>query len=283
MLKTVKEPTQISRCALGRLPEELRAPALRAASQPTRCVYEHCLGTAAARLKYESARISLTAKSSRAEQREAFLSYNWAKWQFVKMRRRRLLLRVSELRELLRLEQRHIERRNAIAVANYGLAGLCAGKMMERYDTEFDDALGEFHVVLLRCVELFDCGRGVVFSTYACFSMFRWFNRYIAVEYQHRTRFPTTEFAQHANSAIAESRTSNEIAIMDLEEFWDKNAPKLTPREQRVVLRRSGLLSGHNGTPATLKQVGREMGISKERTRQIEQRGLETLRKAALG
>lgn len=47
-----------------------------------------------------------------------------------------------------------------------------------------------------------------------------------------------------------------------------KNALKaLTPRQRLVVVRRYGLLGGR---PRTLDQVGREMGVTKERVRQIQ-------------
>ena len=53
---------------------------------------------------------------------------------------------------------------------------------------------------------------------------------------------------------------------------------RLDEREQRIIVRRFGLQRGHE--PRTLKQVGAELGVTKERIRQIEARALSKLRKA---
>ena len=53
----------------------------------------------------------------------------------------------------------------------------------------------------------------------------------------------------------------------------------LDDREKMIIMRRFGLESGRE--PRTLKQVGAEMGVTKERVRQIETRALSKLRLAA--
>ena len=54
---------------------------------------------------------------------------------------------------------------------------------------------------------------------------------------------------------------------------------RLDEREQKVVMCRFGLLNGHE--PRTLEDIGAEMGVSKERIRQIQIRALNKLRIAA--
>ena len=66
------------------------------------------------------------------------------------------------------------------------------------------------------------------------------------------------------------------VAIMErLRAHLNKSIGKLDPREQRVIILRFGL----NGMPSmTLSTIGKRMGLSRERIRQIEARALKRLR-----
>ncbi len=56
---------------------------------------------------------------------------------------------------------------------------------------------------------------------------------------------------------------------------------RLDEREQKIIISRFGLDHGHE--PLTLKEVGAEMGVTKERIRQIEARALSKLRHGGPG
>ena len=53
----------------------------------------------------------------------------------------------------------------------------------------------------------------------------------------------------------------------------------LDEREQKIIIGRFGL--DHSQEPQTLKEVGAELGVTKERIRQIEVRALNKLRQVA--
>ena len=55
---------------------------------------------------------------------------------------------------------------------------------------------------------------------------------------------------------------------------WKGLPDQLTPREQRVLQLRFGLIGGH---PLTLGQVGKKFGVARERIRQIEAKALQKL------
>ncbi len=64
-------------------------------------------------------------------------------------------------------------------------------------------------------------------------------------------------------------------AFTMLQDQLDQVLDTLSPREQRIIQLRFGLLDGH---PRTLEEVGRDFGFTRERIRQIESKTLIKLR-----
>ncbi len=64
-----------------------------------------------------------------------------------------------------------------------------------------------------------------------------------------------------------------------LEEIED-TLKSLTPKEEKIIRMRFGI--GENG-PFTLEEIGQDFGISRERVRQIVDKGLKKLRHPARG
>ena len=66
-------------------------------------------------------------------------------------------------------------------------------------------------------------------------------------------------------------------SVILLREQLDPVLHTLSEREKKVIQLRFGLSDGH---PRTLEEVGRELGVTRERIRQIESRALSKLRHA---
>jgi RNA polymerase primary sigma factor len=64
-------------------------------------------------------------------------------------------------------------------------------------------------------------------------------------------------------------------AFMMLQDQLERVLETLSPREQRIIQLRFGLIDGH---PRTLEEVGRDFGVTRERIRQIESKTLVKLR-----
>ena len=125
---------------------------------------------------------------------------------------------------------------------------------------------------LIRAVEKFDYSRGNKFSTYASWAIMKNFARTIPEENYRRDRFVTGH--EEMFEAAADNRTDEheyESALKRMQEAVKGMLGRLDDRERRIIISRFGL---GGASEQTLEQLGRELGITKERVRQIESRGV---------
>lgn len=169
--------------------------------------------------------------------------------------------------------------KNRIVQANLRLVVSIAKRHVDPSD-DFFGLISDGNMSLIRACEKFDYSRGNKFSTYASWAIMKNFARTIPDEFRHRDRFRTSSeeiFTSHqdqrADNLTAEidqaSRTAQVQQILHT----------LDQREQQIIVRRFGL--DHRFEPLTLKEVGEELGVTKERIRQLESRALDKLRLAA--
>ena len=79
------------------------------------------------------------------------------------------------------------------------------------------------------------------------------------------------DFIQDENA----SDPSDAVSAYLLREQIEQVLQTLTPREEKVLVLRYGLL---DGTPRTLEEVGKEFNVTRERVRQIEAKALRKLK-----
>ena len=144
----------------------------------------------------------------------------------------------------------------------------------------FFELVSDGNMSLIRAVEKFDFARGNKFSTYASWAIMKNFARTIPDEHRLRDRFRTSHSEMFASTEEPRSdQYEQESAQAQREAQIGKILERLDEREQKIIISRFGLDHGHE--PQTLKEVGAEMGVTKERIRQIEARALNKLRVAA--
>ena len=83
-----------------------------------------------------------------------------------------------------------------------------------------------------------------------------------------------SDLIEDANTQQPETATAERLQSVELRRALDRIEPRL-----RDILERRFGLSGRN--PQTLEQIGKELGITRERVRQLETRALKELRQTA--
>ncbi len=219
---------------------------------------------------------------SPAQERHLFCRMNWLRCQAETLRQsvNDCNARQTEiLTRIQRLLADALELRNAIVTANLRLAVPVARQFVTPGLT-FEDLLSESHGPLIRAAELFDCSKGYRFSTYATNSIR---NRFLRVRQQRQQsirRSATREFVDVEQIVDDSSHPDlREKALMDIDRAVGKLVAELEPRDREIVSLRWGL--GESAGPMSLAEIGRSVGLSKERVRQRAIRAVDFLQRAA--
>jgi RNA polymerase primary sigma factor len=214
---------------------------------------------------------------SREQEAHLFRKMNYLKSRASRLRDRidPAPARTADLDEIERLQEEALEVRNQIVRANLRLVVSIARRNLGPRDDLFE-RVSDGNYVLIRAVELFDYSRGNKFSTYATWAIRNQF----ALAFRPRRHCQPQFVLGHdeASELAVDPRTD------DLEQlgFQEQRQEAIARLLDRLDDRERRILVGHFGIGGarvqTLKQIGQELGISKERVRQIAARAGEKLR-----
>ena len=187
--------------------------------------------------------------------------------------------KAATMNEIEALYEHAVRVKNRIVQSNLRLVVSIAKRHIAGTD-DFFSLVSDGNMSLIRAVEKFDYSRGNKFSTYASWAIMKNFARTIPNEFKHRDRFRTT--TEELFLARQDERLDpyvEETEHRNRKRELSKILDRLDEREQKIISARFGLERGSE--PLTLKEVGAEMGVTKERVRQLEARALAKLRSAA--
>jgi RNA polymerase sigma factor (sigma-70 family) len=144
-----------------------------------------------------------------------------------------------------------------------------------------DDMVGDCQIVLIQAVSAYNPWMGIRFSTYAFTCLMRALSRLSQRHAADRLSrslpldaLPDGEPRDESTEEVPGARMAR------LDEFLRAGNDLLSAREKRVLARRFSL--DDQARPGTLEQVGRELGLSKERVRQVQASALGKLRAALI-
>jgi RNA polymerase primary sigma factor/RNA polymerase sigma factor len=218
---------------------------------------------------------------TREQEQHLFRKFNFLKYRASRLREK-LHADRPQMRLMDKIEQLYdeaIDVKNKIIRANLRLV-VSIAKRRVGPNENFFELVSDGNISLIRAAEKFDFSRGFKFSTYASWAIMKNFARSIPGELKQRDRFRTS---YDETFAMAEEHRGDwygqELAHGQHVREVAKILDRLDDREQKIIIHRFGLDYGRE--PQTLQEVGKELGVTKERVRQIEARALNKLREVA--
>lgn len=174
--------------------------------------------------------------------------------------------------EIESLHAQAIEVKKHIAGANLRLVVSVSKKYISPQNDLFE-LVSDGNISLLQAIQKFDYMRGFKFSTYATWAIKNNFARSIPNEFRQRGRFRT---GREEMLHVTADRRVNELRASEHQKMKRESVralmSSLDEREKIIICMRFGLDEGSE--PKTLKEVGEELGVTKERIRQLQDRAL---------
>jgi len=231
---------------------------------------------ASGRLSAYVAGLYRTRLLSREEEQFHFRRLNWLKFRAATERGRLDEKRATD-RQMDAVEKLLADAevsRSLLITSNLRLVVSIAKKFVNPDDT-FDELVAEGNVALMRSVDKFDFSLGNRFSTYATYAIQRHFFRLSHRGRQQRRRFTPADESLRAVPAVEGVTTCSPGQVDLLATLFRKFLGELEPREREIVVARFGF---DGRPPRTFRELGAEMGVCKERIRQIQSRAMDKIR-----
>jgi len=220
-------------------------------------------------------------KTTLAAQDEAtlFLRYNYARYRLAKLADAQNKRKsVARAKNMVMWFKRALHARANLVRANMALVP-AMGKRTRIPNVEFAELISEGNMALLRSVEKFDVSRGFKFSTYACRAILKSFNRLATKTGRYRRHFPT-EYDPKLERSDYDAKKHDmqqEDSLSSLREVLAQNSARLTEVERTILMERFNI-GGGRGKGRTLAEVGKMVGLTNERVRQLQNLALRKIR-----
>lgn len=203
---------------------------------------------------------------SREDERTLFHKYNWLK----KVYNQLLAFGASE--KLLAAQEKKIDHLcEYICRMNMALILSTISRNRARFTMlDLHACMSAGHESLLRSIRRFNVDLGNKFSTYAVHAIINGIGGTSFRAMVKAKRMHTTELVENIPMQEAEDRETD--SLLKLRELLTANTANLTPVEKSVLDQRFAEY------PKTLQEIGEQLGVTKERVRQIQEKALARLR-----
>src|SRR5262249_32014346 len=187
--------------------------------------------------------------------------------------------RIHDLKHIEDLQEQAQDIKEHLISCNMRLVVNIAKKHSGQTENLFE-LISDGNMSLIRAVEKFDYSRGNKFSTYASWAIMKNFARSIPEEKHRRERYLTGH--EELFEAAPDTRTDEQECLASAEQAADRVnrlLEYLDPPARQIIRMRAGL--DNNSEGMTLEEIGQQLGITKERVRQLNVRIMNKLRTIA--
>jgi RNA polymerase primary sigma factor len=187
-------------------------------------------------------------------------------------------VKIEDLEAVERLQEKVTAVKDLLISCNMRLVVSIAKRHSGQTDNFFE-LLSDGNMSLMRAVEKFDYSRGNKFSTYASWAIMKNFARSIPEEKTRKERYVTGR--DELFDVAPDNRTDEHELLSTAEQAAhrvNRLLEHLSPRDREIVRLRAGL---DGSEPKTLEEIGQQLGITKERVRQLNVRIMKQLRSLA--
>ncbi len=214
------------------------------------------------------------------EEKLMFLRFNYSKLKLSKLQKKiaKEGLTRQTAEEFVEWHRKFNHFREFLVRTNLALV-LAMAKRSRLGDTDFAEIVSEGNMALMRAVDKFNVERGFKFSTYACRAILKGFSRTAQKHSRHKTRFPV-EFEPEMEKSDWSDRKHDAVeedCVDELKQIVDRNLADLSTIEQTVIRRRFNW-EQQDDSSLTLEEVGKIIGVTKERVRQIQNKALAKIK-----
>jgi len=218
---------------------------------------------------------------NKEQEQHLFRKMNFLKHQAAKLRAKLdpARARIQDLERIEELQNQATAIKDQLISSNMRLVVAIAKRHSAQTDNFFE-LLSDGNMSLIRAVEKFDFSRGNKFSTYASWAIMKNFARSIPEEKRRRERYVTGH--EQMFEAAPDMRSDEQEMVSSVEQTKhrvNRLLEYLDPRERQIIRMRAGLDNYSEGM--TLEEIGQQLGITKERVRQLNVRIMAKLRDIA--
>ncbi|MFA5863661.1 MAG: sigma-70 family RNA polymerase sigma factor [Phycisphaerae bacterium] len=211
-----------------------------------------------------------------SQERALFRAYNYLKWKQDQLRKPlvdnpKSSLPAAVLDKLEGLQNEVDQVKDKLILTNQALVISIAKRHLNSSLT-LDELFSEGLVPLMKAVEKFDYTRGFKFSTYASWAIMKHFARIVPLANQQQHEL----LGDDELDAILPGMTDvDENEAYQRSQAVQTALGHLNDRERGILENRFGL--NRIEEPLSLSQLGKRLGVTKERVRQIESKAMDKL------